>query len=90
VQPNEKQRGGAPTQAWKSMRGRDETHAFIVRVHLSIAGDGSAGQSQFSVEDVTAGSIERFATFDVAVESLRRRIYEIVSGPVDDRRSQQP
>ena len=60
---------------------RDETHAFIVRLHVSIAGKDGTRRTRFSVEDVAIGRTERFASFALVAEHLEVRVREIVSGP---------
>lgn len=81
MHPSPKHRGpppGAPPQAG---RARDETFAFIVRLHLFIAGEDGGGRTHFSVEDVAAGRTDQFASFALAAAHLEARIREIVSGP---------
>jgi len=76
---------------WRPGRGRkdapsdEEDHAFILRVRISIASDRGERRSQFSIEDVSAGRTERFATYDRAAESLARSVQRIVSGPPGDK-----
>lgn len=77
------------TSDWRPGRGKttrsgEEDHAFIMRVRISIASDGER-RPQFSIEDVSAGRTERFATYEGAAESLARSVQRIVSGPPGDK-----
>jgi hypothetical protein len=58
---------------------RDEVHAFIVRLNLSIAGDDGSCRARFSVEDVGSGATDQFASFAPVAAHLKARIGEIVS-----------
>jgi hypothetical protein len=78
---SEKTTGWKTGRGWKDARTGEEDHAFIMRVRISIASDGGERRSQFSIEDVTAGRTERFATFESAASSLARCVQRIVSGP---------
>ena len=60
---------------------RDETHAFIVRLHVSIAGEKGTRRTRFSVEDVAIGHTERFASFALVSAHLEARFRQIVSDP---------
>jgi hypothetical protein len=76
---------------WRLGRGRkearsdEEDHAFILRVRISIASASGERRSQFSIEDVSAGRTERFATYERAAESLALSVQRIVSGPPGDK-----
>jgi hypothetical protein len=72
-----------PGRGWKQAHGGEEDHAFIMRVRLSNASNGER-RPQFSVEDVSAGRTERFATYEGAAESLARSVQRIVSGVAGD------
>jgi hypothetical protein len=78
---SEKITGWKTGRGWKDARTGEENHAFIMRVRISIASDGGERRSQFSIEDVTAGRTERFATFESAASSLAKSVQRIVSGP---------
>lgn len=73
-----------PGRGWKDTLGSEEDHAFIMRVRISIASDGQR-RPQFSIEDVSAGRTERFATYERAAESLARSVQLVVSGPPGDK-----
>ena len=73
-----------PGRGWKNAHSGEEDHAFIMRVRISIASDGER-RPQFSIEDVSAGLTERFATYEGAAESLARSVQRIVSGPPGDK-----
>ena len=72
-----------PGRGWNNARSGEEDHAFIMRVRISIASDGER-RPQFSIEDVSAGRTERFATYEGAAESLARSVQRIVSGVAGD------
>ncbi|MCB1491845.1 MAG: hypothetical protein KDJ77_08615 [Rhodobiaceae bacterium] len=72
-----------PPGAWRVGRGHDESHAFIVRVSLSIAADGQR-RPHFSLEDIAAGSTDRFASFTHLADRLARRVEAIIQGPFGD------
>ena len=79
----------AKTSDWRSGRGRDarsgeEDYAFILRVRISFASDRGERRPQFSIEDVSAGQTERFATYERAAEALARSVQRIVSGSSGD------
>lgn len=74
-----------PGRGWKAARSDEEDHAFILRVRISIASDRGERRPQFSIEDVSAGQMERFATYERAAESLARSVQRIVSGPSGDK-----
>lgn len=81
MHPSGKRRDNRPA-APSSMGGaREESHAFIVRLHLSIAGDDGTRRARFSVEDVGSGDTGQFASFAPVAAHLEARIREIVSGP---------
>ena len=76
-----KHRGTLPA-ALSSVGGmREEVHAFIVRLHLSIAGEDGTPRTRFSVEDVGAGRTDQYPAFAPVVAHLEARIHDIVSGP---------
>lgn len=80
MHPSGKRPGDLPA-APSSMGGaREEVHAFIVRLHLSIAGGDGTCRSRFSVEDVGFGGADQFASFASVVAHLETRISEIVAG----------
>ena len=81
---NRKHRDATPARPWRDRRGREETYAFIVRVRLSIAADGKALRQHFTLEDVAAGSVDRFASFPPVADQLADRIRELVSSPASD------
>lgn len=58
---------------------REEVHAFIVRLHLSIASEDGTCRARFSVEDVGDGRTDQFTSFAPAAAHLDARIREIVS-----------
>ena len=73
------------TSDWRLGWGKDtlsgeQDHAFILRVRISIASDSGERRPQFSIEDVSEGRTERFATYERAAESLSRSVQKIVSG----------
>jgi len=76
---------GGPGRGWRDSRTGEETYAFIIRVRISIASDGGERRPQFSIEDVSAGRTERFATYKGAADSLARSIERIVTGPPGDK-----
>ena len=74
------------TSDWRKGCGKvtlsgEQDHAFILRVRISIASDSGERRPQFSIEDVSEGRTERFATYERAAESLARSVQKIVSGP---------
>jgi hypothetical protein len=78
------------TSGWRPGRGKDargdeENHAFILRVRISIASDRGERRPQFSIEDVSAGRTERFATYERAAASLAGSVQRIVSGSLGDK-----
>jgi hypothetical protein len=74
-----------PGRRWKDASSGEEDHAFIMRVRISTASEGGERRPQFSIEDVSAGRTERFATYELAAESLARSVQRIVSGPPGDK-----
>jgi hypothetical protein len=81
VHPSRNHRGTLPAAPSSVGGARDEVHAFIVRLHLSIAGADGTRRARFSVEDVGAGNTDQFASFAPLAAHLEARVHEIVSGP---------
>jgi hypothetical protein len=79
VHPSGKHRESPPAAPSSMGAAREEVHAFIVRLHLSIAGEVGTCRARFSVEDVGAGSTDQFASFAPVAAHLKARVGEIVS-----------
>jgi len=79
VQP--KSRDSRKVPAPPTGSGREETHAFIVRLHISVAGEKGTRRTRFSVEDVARDQTIRFATFALVTAHLAERIRELACEP---------
>ena len=88
VQHDENNGPSQPEREWRDMRGREETHAFIVRLRITVRPDGTRAHPLFSLEDVSAGRTTRHGAFSQLAEHLATRVQAIIAGPVDDRGAQ--
>ena len=88
VQHDENNGPSNPEREWRDMRGREETHAFIVRLRITVRPDGTRAHPLFSLEDVSAGRTTRHGAFSQLAEHLATRVQAIIAGPVDDRGAQ--
>lgn len=71
------ERLAVPSDGAANVRGLDETHSFVLRIHLHSRPGGEPPRMRFLLEDVGAAQSWRLTDFNTIVERLRERVSAI-------------